>query len=266
MFFILVCEHIGQDNQHYHIYVQFDTPKRLSIKKLHGAHLDVCYGSAQQNIAYVKAEDEKHKKLGVTSKLIYENGQPKLRGGIPSFRELKQMKPEELEELPITLTKCARNLLNEDALNIDIDDLYKDVEVYWIQGPSGVGKTCKAKDIVKENQEKYGTKVNMVKFDGNFWHGVGSVPVAIYDDFRDSHMKPDEFINFIDYNVHPMNIKGGSKPNKYKLIIITTVQNINRIYRNVGGEPRAQWLRRIKVIDMNPEHDEEDLDIDISNL
>ena len=71
------------------------------------------------------------------------------------------------------------------------------------------------------------------------------------DDFRDSHMKPSEFINFIDYNIHNLNVKGGSVRNLYSTIIITSVQRLDCIYLNMANdEPRQQWERRIKVIDL----------------
>ena len=35
---------------HMHLYIQFVNARRLSFKKLCGAHLDVCRGSCQQNI------------------------------------------------------------------------------------------------------------------------------------------------------------------------------------------------------------------------
>ena len=64
------------------------------------------------------------------------------------------------------------------------------------------------------------------------------------------------FIKFIDYNKHPLNIKGGSIINNYELIIITSVQNPELIYMNVGDEPRKQWLRRMEIIDMRPKSEE----------
>ena len=48
--YYLCCEHIGQENKHYHIYVQYDNPKKLAFKKLHGCHVEKSYGSAQQNM------------------------------------------------------------------------------------------------------------------------------------------------------------------------------------------------------------------------
>ena len=138
----------------------------------------------------------------------------------------------------------------DDTVDIDIEDWGKSVKVYWIQGESGVGKTNMAKQIVRDNKHIFGSKFNRVKYENGFWSGIGSAKIAIYDDFRDGHMKPSEFINFIDYNKHYMNIKGGSVLNNYELIIITTVQKLERIYGNVDGEPRQQWTRRINIIDM----------------
>lgn len=110
------------------------------------------------------------------------------------------------------------------------------MEVTYIYGPSGSGKTEKAKQLMREAGVK---EFNLVKFKDGFWHGVESnCPVAVYDDWRDSHMKPDEFINFIDYNQQLMNVKGGTVINNYKRIYITTVQPIDTIYHNVNGEPR----------------------------
>ena len=71
-------------------------------------------------------------------------------------------------------------------------------------------------------------------------------------------MKASEFINFIDYNKHIMNIKGGSKQNNYELIILTSVQKLEDIYRNMTGEPRLQWERRVEIINMF--EDENDID------
>ena len=65
-------------------------------------------------------------------------------------------------------------------------------------------------------------------------------------------MRPDEFVRLIDYNKHWLNVKGGKILNNYKLIIFTSVQDIVNIYKNVTGEPRAQWIRRVETIDMFP--------------
>lgn len=255
MRYILVTEHYGQENKHYHCFVQYETSKRLSIEKLCGAHVEKCYGSAQSNIDYCRALDKKHKKLGVTAKDIFESGEPKFHGGIlmPVRIAMEIQDKDDLPELRMyNLWKAVKNSQETDP--IDVDDWKKDVKVYWIQGPSGIGKSLKAADIIRENKDIYGSKLEEVKYVNNFWlNAKGKCPVAVYDDFRDSHMKPSEFINFIDYNIHNLNIKGGHIKNKYNLIIITSVQRLSEIYSNVKEEPRKQWERRIEVINMYPD-------------
>ena len=63
-------------------------------------------------------------------------------------------------------------------------------------------------------------------------------------------MRASEFINFIDYNIHPMNKKGGSVQNRFSTIIITSIQSPESIYTNMDGEPRKQWMRRIETVQM----------------
>jgi len=130
----------------------------------------------------------------------------------------------------------------------------KSVKVYYIQGPSGVGKTNKAMDIAEEFEESWNTFTDWLKYKNGFYSGVtGEAKIAIYDDFRPSDMKAKEFVNFIDYNKHNMNVKGSGFINNYNLIIITSVIKLSTIYRNIeADEPRKQWERRIEVIDMFP--------------
>ena len=62
-------------------------------------------------------------------------------------------------------------------------------------------------------------------------------------------MNVSEFINFIDYNIHNMNIKNGCIKNKFKYIFITSIQSPYEIYKNyIDNEPKIQWLRRIHKI------------------
>jgi len=237
--------------RHFQIYVNFNNSISFTSikKKLPSAHMEVTQGSPKSNQIYCSKE-----------KVYFEDGILPHQGKV-SVKDLKEMSNEQIIDMDARCHQAyirARNLLLTD---IDIEEWSKEVKVYYIQGPSGIGKTQKAKEIVRENKEKYGTKVNIVKYENNFWSGIGSAKIAIYDDFRDSHMKPSEFVNFIDYNEHRLNIKGGDSPNKYELIIITSVQKLEEIYHNVSGEPRQQWLRRIEVIDMFPK-DNVDYDID----
>lgn len=216
---------------HAHIYVQFPSPRRLSIKKLCTAECEKCYGSPQQNEAYVKKDGD----------IIVEEGEIRKKGG-KSIKDVENMSKEERKDLPVQLYNIVQKIEEKEDNDLIPEECFKEVEVYWYWGESGVGKT---RSVMKEiGKEKF----NMVKFENGFWHGIGNAKIALYDDFRDTHMKPTELINFIDYYIHPMNIKGGSVKNKYEKIYITSIQDPEKIYNNMPEEYKKQWIRRIKKI------------------
>lgn len=222
-------------HEHIHVYVQFPTPHALSLKKVGGAHIEVCRGSPEQNIAYIKKEGD----------VIVEEGTPRLCY-VPSIKEAKAMDSNVLQGLGLNFYNVFQKIDAEKKKAINPADYYKKVEVYWIWGESGAGKTSYVvNDMLKKGIEKF----NEVKMVGEFWHGVQEdCEVALYDDWRDNHMKPTELINFIDYNKHIMNVKGGSVRNNYKTIYITSLQSPEQIYTKVPEETQKQWLRRIKEI------------------
>ncbi|KAG4096869.1 hypothetical protein H8356DRAFT_1042261 [Neocallimastix lanati (nom. inval.)] len=38
--YMLVAEHVGSTNKHYHMFVQYNQPKYVVRRKLHGAHIE----------------------------------------------------------------------------------------------------------------------------------------------------------------------------------------------------------------------------------
>ena len=236
--YIIACHELAPTtgHEHWHIYCHFNNARLLKLKKLKGAHVEVCRGSAVQNIDYIK-----------------KNGDITLEEGIPpSFNsltvsELKKINDE--DDLPDWKQfNLWSKLKSQETINIM--DWLKPIKVYYIWGPSGIGKSKKAKDIVLES--KLGHEVSIAKFNNGYWNGVNSKSkIMIYDDFRDSHMPASEFINLIDYNKHIMNTKGAFVINNYELIIITSVQDVDTIYSNLPDEPRLQWMRRIEVINLS---------------
>lgn len=260
-----VVEHIGQEEKHYHIAYQVDSSiRKLDITKLHGAHIRVNNGSGgslQGLIKYINCEDDKHKSEGVTYELIDEFGEPKLRGGknknYKKWTVKRLRETEDEEEVPVNYYNMWKKLKTENNNCLDIADYKKNITVVFIYGPSGIGKSEKALELIRDSQHLFGTKFNEVKYSNGFWNGVdNNCKIALYDDFRDSHMTPSEFINFIDYNKHNLNIKGGYIKNNYEFIIITSIQDPNTLYKEFNqkhnNEPKKQWLRRMQLINMNP--------------
>ena len=225
-------------HKHIHCYVQFKQQTKVSKEKTANCRIDPCKGSAQQNINYIKKVDDPDKR----GDIIWEEGSPIHKGG-PTIKELKEMPKEERDNLPGLYFNIVNKLNQEDAKMLKGSEMFKETKVYWYWGESGLGKTKRAYEEIGERT------FNEVKFDGNFWHGASeNCNIALYDDFRDGDMKPRELINFIDYNKHIMNVKGGSIRNQYTEIYITSIQSPEEIYKNVGEEPRKQWLRRITEI------------------
>lgn len=228
-------------HKHAHIYVQFPNARRLSLKKLEGAHAEKCFGSPEQNISYVKKDG---------AEIVAEEGAPRLCY-VPTIKEAKEMPAEKLENLNLNFFNIVKKIQSENAKDIAVEDYFKEREVYYIYGESGAGKTREAIKMLKEKGIK---TFNEIKCINGFWHGVTeSSGAALYDDFRYSHMSASEFINFIDYNRHTFNVKGGSVRNNYSLIIITSIQSPEDLYPALtekDAEPKRQWLRRLKKIEI----------------
>lgn len=112
--YILICEHDGPGEEHRHIYVQYTNARTLDSRYLEGCHLEEAMGSAQKCIEYLKAEDSKHKAVGVNSVVIYENGKAVLKGNINTIEDLKKI--NDINEVPVihfnTWNKIKSNKIN----------------------------------------------------------------------------------------------------------------------------------------------------------
>lgn len=238
---------------HQHIYVQYDRPVCLTYSKLHGAHVeDDIKGNPTQNRNYVLGID--CGKEGTIK--VCEHGQMKQNvRHATTIGEVRGMTREEREELPINAFNVVNTINNMEAQTINVREWFKNgLKTYYIWGPSGIGKSRAALNLVIANGYDH---FDCITYANGFWHGVsGSSEAAIYDEFRDSQLPVSEFIQLLDYNIHPMNVKFGSKMNRYKFIVITSIQDPSRLYgvaQERDGELRNQWMRRISFVeDMNP--------------
>lgn len=251
-------EHGGKFHGHAFLYfknaISFNT-----IKKHYGndCHNEVPYKNSEC-IDYIMNPEHKH---AINKYNRIEVGErPCDNGKHFTTQQALEMNDSEILDLNPRDTAMILNikekLKNDD---MDIEDFSKKVKVYYIWGPSGAGKTERAKLIIKEN----GGKFSNAKFDGQFWSGIKNHKCKniLVDDFRDSQMKAAEFINLVDYNKHTMNRKNGSEINDYEIVIITSIQNPEKIYPNMkDNEPKKQWLRRMEIIKLESKETEQSED------
>ncbi len=77
-------------------------------------------------------------------------------------------------------------------------------------------------------KEKGIKEFERVKYRNLLWIGVDKgTGCCLYEDFKDNVMKSNEFVHFIDYDTHDLNVKRSYKRNKYNLIIITSTIPLN---------------------------------------
>lgn len=257
--YMIACREFAPktNKEHYHVYIQFRFSMKLSKKKLLSAHIEVCRGSPQENIDYIRKNGD----------ILLEEGDPRLGGKVITIKEVKTMTNEERENLPFSSYNKLQALKRDEIATLRASLYYKKVEVYYIFGKSGTGKTKYAINAILNlfDMKKIESDLfNEVKYSGSFWNGVNidnMTKVALYDDFRDYHMPPSEFINFIDYNIHVMNIKYGFVMNNFNYIFITSIQSPYDLYKKFQKsenifvlndqyceESQTQWIRRFTQI------------------
>lgn len=241
--YMCTCEDSTKDGKfHGHAFIYFVNPVGMkSVKKLFGqdAHLEKPHKNSECISYVLNTEKRKHD--------FQEFGEKPMDNGCKrTIAELKAIEnPDELDWRQFNTWKK----LKDTPKKIKISEWHKDVEVVYIQGPSGAGKSNMVKDLIMNDNPE--AEIEEIKFENGFYNGiVDGTGIAIYDDFRDSHMKASEFINMIDYNIHNMNIKGGSVRNQYNKIYITSVQRAEELYKNMSDEPRKQWMRRIHIVNL----------------
>lgn len=250
--YMLVCEHIGQEEKHYHMLLQLrDSLPKLSVKKLHGAHIiPKTYGSTQKLKEYIECEDEKHKSEGVTAVKIDEEGELKQQGGY-SVSELKDCRKD---EVPAILYNIKNRIDNEykstakfhSMLDEIRNNLLTSVKVIYFIGRPGSGKTYNAYlyafSLGYKNED-----ITKVSIQNNFFEFVGSIndKCLVIEEFRPSQLHPSSLLQFTDKYGYSCPIKGGFKYVRPETIIICSIIHPKRLYSEEKQELNEQFTRRI---------------------
>lgn len=156
---------------------------------------------------------------------------------------------EQKKNLIIRVQPISKNDINIEHWKENIHTDYKEIQVLWVWGSSDVDKSDRIKRFIKDNEEKYGSLINVVSFDGKYWKGVGEkARIAIYDGFKETHMAVFEYLDFVDKEIHDLPTLTGKIKNNYNLIIISSIFNPEYIYVNYNEDIREQIKKSINKI------------------
>lgn len=242
-------------NEHWHIYCHFNCSVRLSQKKCFNAHLEPCRGSPKENRDYIKKigkhEDDFYRDPNNHLDLSEIGSLPTSTGNLTGD-ELMVMSNREIVMHDPRCHKAyleAKKKLSSPG-KIPWNNTKKKIKVYYICGPSNSHKSDTAEHIgFMSGLDPEG--FNRITHVNGFWDPTDTdSKIVIYDEFRDSHMKPSEFLKFIDYRAAKLNEKGSSFVNNWELIIFTSVQSFDRLWKGMSDkeESKKQWERRVEVI------------------
>ena len=150
--------------EHYHVYIQLKYSMTLSKKKLLSAHIEICKGSPQANIDYIRKQGD----------ILFEEGEPRLGGNSFSIKEIKAMTNEERENLSFYHYNKIQNLKRDELCVLKASEYLKNIQVYYIYGKSGTGKTKYAINAIASDITKYAlikamdpdANITVVKKDG----------------------------------------------------------------------------------------------------
>ena len=224
-------------HEHIHIYIQFETPHRLSIKKCCGAHIEKCYGSPRKNEEYIKKDGN----------IIDELGTIRYSGNIKTIEDLKEM---DIKDVPPNYYNIKKKIDEEENDKITFfnmldeikNDELKAPEIIYITGDSGKGKTYTA---YKKALEKYDKKdIGKLTLKNDFIDVINEkAKCFVIEEFRPSQIKASDFLQLTDKYGYRANIKGGFITLRPEMIIICSIIHPTLLYND--SEKNKQFIRRI---------------------
>lgn len=265
------------EHEHFHGYVYFKSQRTMSsvLKKCkpHCPHLDVAKGTALEAMRYCCKGEHTKEECAIDESLcvepVFECGEAPKAGRRTDLEEV--IKCETLAEVmdvhPETYCRYRGGLKDIYAKREGtrtMVELFAEVEknvlvkpkVYWVTGESGSGKTYYSYKLAMELGYT-GLTAGCVSFDNNgFASGENmDAECLIFNEFRDSRMRLDDFLKMTDAYGYSLNVKGGQTKIRPKCLIFNSVWSLRDIYANAcngSTESRKQIYRRItKVVVMN---------------
>jgi hypothetical protein len=247
---------------HTHLFIYSKSPIRfLTIKGRFGAspHIDKAYGSAAENRDYVKKEGKWLNDAKAETKVVnsfYEWGElpseeeekePMLFSIISEIKEGKSV--AEIVEVNPKYALRTRDLeaLRQTILSEIGENQFRNVEVIYLYGESGVGKT---RSIFQENDYRDIYRITSYRKNGIIFDGYNSQDVLVFEELHSS-VPIGEMLNYLD--IYPIRLPArySDKVAFYTKVYITSNIPLKKQYLDIQHQYPEIWnafLRRISKI------------------
>lgn len=253
-----LCDETGENGTpHTHVYVYyenavyFDTMK----KRFPEAHIDKANGSSQQNRDYIRKEGkylDSDKKETNHIETFEEYGEIPLdkssKNESVSEQVLQMVKDgytniEIIDVFPSYSTKIIHlDRLRQEILQEEYKNKRRDVEVHYIYGDTGTGKT-------RYVMEKYGYdcvyKVTNYK---NPFDKYSSEPVLLLDEFRSS-LPISDLLQYLDIYPCRLPARYEDKTACYTKVFIISNYPLDKQYIDIQLSDKETWNAFIRRID-----------------
>lgn len=210
---------------------RFTTVKNL----LPGAHIEKARGTQQQNIEYCSKSE---------SKICgpFQIGTLETPGKSKPLQECcdKIIKGTTISEIakdyPTVFVIHNRGLRALQQIILPEVPAWRNLNVIWYWGPTGVGKTKKC----------YETDPGLykVKNKGQWWDGYVQQQTILFDEFY-GQIQMENMLNWLDGYPIDLEIKGGYTSARWTNVFITSNTDPHNMYNGVPEDVRQAFFRRV---------------------
>jgi len=245
-----MADEIGEcGTYHTHVYVAFSSAVRFNSmqRKFPKIHLDLCNGTSQQNCDYVfkegKWEKDKKKETHLSNTREEYGQMPVERQGARNdLADLYDMIKQDMTDYEI-LEECPHYIFNIDKIERarqvvrekKFRSEYRDIEVNYIYGTSGTGKT-------RSIMEGYGYEnVYRVTDYKHPWDSYKGQNVILLEEFR-SGIRIGEMLTYMEGYPVELPARYANKVACFTRVYIISNIKLEKQYMNIQKDERETWL------------------------
>jgi len=254
-----MCDEIGEEGTpHTHVFVVFANAVMFTTlqKRFYGAHIEPALGSNNENRDYIRKEGKWLEDAKRDTNLIdtFEES-----GELPPDRESSKKETEAIYELikagasnfeimeqyPNAINKLEKIDRARQTLRAEEHkSKRRQLEVYYIWGRTGVGKTSSVMD-------KYGDEnVYRVTNYKNPFDGYDGEDVIVFDEFREQ-IHFSDLLNYTD--IYPVKLPSryNDKQACYTKVYIISNKPLEEQYKEIQMEEPESWKALIRRLTLN---------------